>query len=230
MLYGTASPLVKLTVLALYWRIFPTTAMRRAIHALGSMTAGWWVAIQLMTIFQCEPISKAWDTGLEGHCINQLRFYAWNSVPNCLLDFLIVILPMREILRLQTSPAQKAGLAGTFLLGGLVVVASAMRTWTEWDLIIEGVTNPTSECCFNFSSQAASANEHRAICVVMDRHRHRGLHCHHRCLLADTRTCVPVPLWQASSFARSNSRACAVEKHSHLREKVEQKPNALHCC
>lgn len=52
---------------------------------------------------------------------------------------------MREKLRLQTSPAQKAGIAGTFLLGGLVVVASAMRTWTEWDLIIEGVTNPTSE-------------------------------------------------------------------------------------
>lgn len=145
LLYGTASPLVKLTDLALYWRIFPTTAMRRAIYVLGSMTAGWWVGIQLVTIFQCEPISKAWDIALEARCINQLLFYAWNSVPNCVLDLLIVILPMREILRLQTSPAQKAGIAGTFLLGGLVVVASAMRTWTEWDLIIEGVTNPTSE-------------------------------------------------------------------------------------
>lgn len=230
MLYGTASPLVKLTVLALYWRIFPITAMRRAIYVLGSMTAGWWVAIQLVTIFQCEPISKAWDTGLEGRCINQLLFHAWNSVPNCLLDFLIVILPMREILRLQTFPAQKAGLAGTFLLGGLVVVASAMRTWTEWDLIIEGVTNPISECCFDSCSQDASADEHRAICMVMDRHRHRGLHCHHRCLLADNRTCIPVSPRQTSSFARSNSWTCTAEKHSHLREEVQQKFNALHCC
>lgn len=145
MLYGTASPLVKFTVLALYWRIFPTTAMRRAVHLLGCMTAGWWVAIQLVTIFQCDPISKVWDIELRGHCINQLLFYAWNSVPNCALDFLIVILPMREILRLQTSSAQKAGLASTFLLGGLVVVASAVRTWTKWDLIIEGVSNPTRE-------------------------------------------------------------------------------------
>lgn len=165
-----------------------------------------------------------------GSLLNQLLFYAWNSVPNCLLDFLIVILPMREILRLQTSPAQKAGLAGTFLLGGLVVVASAMRTWTEWDLIIEGVTNPTSQCCFDSYSQAASANKHRAIRVVMDRHRHRGLHCHHWCLLADTRTCIPVPLRQTSPLAGINPRACTAEKHSHLWEKVEQKFNALHCC
>lgn len=159
MLYGTASPLVKFTVLVLYWRIFPTTAMRRAIYILGGMTAGWWVAIQLVTIFQCEPISKAWETSLEGHCINQLLFYAWNSVPNCVLDFLIVLLPMREILRLQTTFGQKVGIAGTFLLGGVVVVASAARTWTEWDLIIYGVSNPTSECSLRSISQCKPAND-----------------------------------------------------------------------
>lgn len=230
MLYGTASPLVKFTVLALYWRIFPTTAMRRAIYVLGSMTAGWWVAIQLVTIFQCEPISKAWNIALEGRCINQLLFYAWNSVPNCVLDLLIVLLPMREILRLQTSPAQKAGIAGTFLLGGLVVVASAMRTWTEWDLIIEGVTNPTSKCDSTSAHQGASADEYRAICVVMDRYWHRGLHCHYRCLLADTLASLPIPFRQTRFFVTRDSQACTTEKHSHIREKVEQKCSALHCC
>lgn len=168
MLYGTASPLVKFTVLALYWRIFPTTVLRRAIYVLGGVTADWWVAVQLAATFQCGPISKAWDTELKGHCINQLLFYAWNSVPNCALDLLIVILPMREILRLQTSSAQKAGLAGTFLLGELVVVASAVRTWKEWDLIIDGVTNPTSECRSTAIPPGTSADEYRAIRVVLD--------------------------------------------------------------
>lgn len=136
--------MIKLTVLALYYRIFPTRTVKIGTYVIGSLCLGWFIAIELVTVFQCDPIAKTWFTDLEGKCIDNLLFFAGNSVPNCALDLLILMLPIREVIRLQTTRTRKAGIAGTFIVGGIVIVASGLRIYTQFSLLLGGVTNPTS--------------------------------------------------------------------------------------
>lgn len=72
MVYPTAIMTAKLSILSLYWRLFPTRFMKRGCVVLTILTLMWWVAGVLVDIFQCSPISKAFNPAMspEG-CIDQ---------------------------------------------------------------------------------------------------------------------------------------------------------------
>lgn len=189
--YGIASTLIKLTVLALYYRVFPTRTVRLGSYVLASLCLGWCIAIELVTIFQCNPIAKTWKTDLDGKCIDNLLFFAGNSVPNCALDLLILTLPIREVLRLQTTRSRKAGIAGVFMLGGIVVVASSIRIYTQFSLLVNGVTNPTSMRLrlegFPEQEKLTYADMKpisRTVFVIVDSHWAGGRHRDYRCVSA----------------------------------------------
>lgn len=55
----------------------------------------------------------------QGSCIDVLLFYTAMSVPNAVIDALVLCLPVRETLRLQTSRGKKAAICGVFGLGGM---------------------------------------------------------------------------------------------------------------
>ncbi|KAI1870912.1 hypothetical protein JX265_005952 [Neoarthrinium moseri] len=142
--YGLASPAVKLTVLALLWRIFPTRFIRTGIYVIGGMCVAWFVAVELVTIFQCSPIPAAWDKTLDPtgeRCINSLHFYTGNSAANFVLDLAILILPVPEILHLNMSRTRKWAVVGVFALGTAVVVASGVRLVSTAALTRRGVSD-----------------------------------------------------------------------------------------
>lgn len=76
---------------------------------------------------ECRPISYFWDQTSEGTCIDFLAYLEYNSLANTIIDLCIVILPIREVLRLQMSNSKKIGVIATFSLGSVVVVMSATR-------------------------------------------------------------------------------------------------------
>jgi hypothetical protein len=117
--YGLASPLVKLTFLALYRRIFPTPLVVIGTLVIGCMTIAWCIAIELVTIFQCSPIAMAWNKTLEGKCIDVDVFYLGNSIPNCLMDLAILVLPLYDAIHLKMSLGKRVGVTAIFLLGGM---------------------------------------------------------------------------------------------------------------
>jgi hypothetical protein len=117
--YGIGSTLIKLAVLALYWRIFPTRTVQLGAYILGSAAIAWTIAIDLVTIFQCWPVSYQWDKTLNGTCSVGMIFYFGNSIPNCVLDAAILALPVHEVLSLRMSMRRKAAIGSLFLLGGM---------------------------------------------------------------------------------------------------------------
>lgn len=122
--YGAGIVLAKLSILVFYRRVFP---MAHVSHAWRTC---WWVlfvfsslmiVMTIPGIFQCRPIAFFWDRAIPGgQCsVQGVPFFISTSIINILSDFLILVLPLPALVKLQIGKSKKIGLIGLFLLGGL---------------------------------------------------------------------------------------------------------------
>lgn len=94
----------KLSILALYLRLFPTTFMRRSCITLAALTVMWWIAGVLVDIFQCTPVSKAFGPSIPSEgCIDQDAYCMGMIIPNISIDVIILCLPTIEVSKLVRS-------------------------------------------------------------------------------------------------------------------------------
>ncbi|PVI02278.1 hypothetical protein DM02DRAFT_613098 [Periconia macrospinosa] len=146
--YCTGVGLVKLSLLLMYTRIFPTKNFRIGAYILGFITIGWVIAINCVSIFQCHPIEKAWlGPAIDGTCIDLKASFIGNAVPNILTDVAILCMPVAQVLKLQVTNAQRASLIFMFLLGGFVLCASAYRFATIMQFDIADTTGTLATAC-----------------------------------------------------------------------------------
>lgn len=135
----------------MYWRIFPTHFMKLGCTVLACASGAWSLAVVLVSIFQCQPIQKAFDPFMtQGHCIDNTKFFIGNAVPNILTDVLILFLPVYEIRKLHLPRGQRVALASIFLLGAGVVGISAVRLYYQVALAKQG-TSADLTCEFSTS-------------------------------------------------------------------------------
>ena len=74
--YKFSINLTKASILLLYIRIFGNIRWFKLVCALILTSVGiYCTASVIATIFQCIPIAKAFDRTLEGHCIDNGRFW-----------------------------------------------------------------------------------------------------------------------------------------------------------
>ncbi|KAM0304697.1 hypothetical protein HYE67_001627 [Fusarium culmorum] len=126
--YGAVLCTIKGSILLMYYRIFPTRSMKFGGYILGGITFAWWIACVFTTIFQCSPIDKAWKPFMQqGQCIDKNKFFIGNSIPNIIVDAMMIGLPVFEVSKVQVPRSQKIAIAGIFLLGGLIVIISCIR-------------------------------------------------------------------------------------------------------
>jgi len=76
----------------------------------------------LATIFQCQPLHKAYEAKVQGHCIDLVASWYATAAFTMITDFLILIMPMPLIRSLKLPRAQRIGLMVVFALGGLYVL------------------------------------------------------------------------------------------------------------
>ncbi|KAL8753029.1 MAG: hypothetical protein Q9184_005543 [Pyrenodesmia sp. 2 TL-2023] len=121
-------PLIKFSVLVSYNGIFGRLKwFRNAVITLGALTAAWFLGTFFATIFQCTPIDKAWIPSKPGHCIPLKPYLYGNAVPNAIIDFCILLLPVAPVLRLQMATTQKVLVLLSFSLGSLACISSTVR-------------------------------------------------------------------------------------------------------
>ena len=126
--------LVKFSILAMYYRIFPTRFMKWGCAILGTVTALWAVSTLFACVFQCTPIQRSWQLDGQGTCVDTLALYIGTTgVPNLVTDFALLCLPMYEVYKLHTPTGQKVALAASFFLGAMVIVADIfkLQVWVE---------------------------------------------------------------------------------------------------
>ena len=108
---------IKASILYLYRRIFPQKWFRNALIATGSFNLMWFIAAFFGTIFQCVPISLLWDLETPGYCINYHDGVLAFGGITVATDFLILVLPIPLVWRIQISRRKKWLITFTFMLG-----------------------------------------------------------------------------------------------------------------
>ena len=116
--YAAALLCTKLSIIYLYNRIFPLPWFKLALHIIAAFATALAVAAVFTTIFQCVPISSQWDPELSGHCMNYGRSIQILGVMSIVIDFILLVLPIPLVWRIQISKTNKLLITVTFMLGG----------------------------------------------------------------------------------------------------------------
>lgn len=120
-LYALAATVVKVSILCLYRRIFPTRTFKRIILAVGLILMAFFFASVFVGIFICVPVEKFWNPTMPGHCNNFDVEYLVLEIIEVLVDVVLLVLPIHMVSTLQLSRQNKIILSMIFLLGGTYV-------------------------------------------------------------------------------------------------------------
>ncbi|KAI9681317.1 MAG: hypothetical protein M1817_002600 [Caeruleum heppii] len=129
-LYPLTLSFTKLSIVFLYWRLFPTKRFRIMLMVVGGIIVAWCLEVLLVSVFQCSPPRYLWDKTGQGRCLD-LRgpFSIANAPPNIGIDVILLAMPIGKIWRLQLDRRSKIGLSFIFLLGSFVIFCSALRLY-----------------------------------------------------------------------------------------------------
>ncbi|KAF2232021.1 hypothetical protein EV356DRAFT_535020 [Viridothelium virens] len=126
-LYKISTSLTKLSILALYLRIFPNPSFAKATWVTIFIVGGYGIATTLVSILSCTPIRKAWDKSVSGSCVNSGDVWYATAALVISTDLLLIILPVREVWKLHLPRAQKIVLMLLFGLGFFVMITTIVR-------------------------------------------------------------------------------------------------------
>ena len=133
--YPLALTFSKLSLLALYWRIFRVTTARLPLQIVAALNIAWMLAavstvaislsldqslmmIQtLVGIFSCTPVQGFWNLSIQSRCIKYPVFFTSNEAFTIALDLVVLLMPVYFIAQLQQSLSQRISISSTFLLG-----------------------------------------------------------------------------------------------------------------
>ncbi|KJY00820.1 cfem domain containing protein [Zymoseptoria brevis] len=129
-LYLAALPAIKISMLLTYLRIFAGKSFRQIVYVLIGLNIAYSIAFILISVFQCQPISLAWngwDKEHEGRC-NNINAQSWAAAGiNIALDVAVVSLPLPQLLRMQLNPRKKFLVMIMFSMGFFVTIVSVIR-------------------------------------------------------------------------------------------------------
>ncbi|USP79802.1 uncharacterized protein yc1106_07076 [Curvularia clavata] len=131
----------KMSVVCLYYRIFAVTtkSFRIACHAMNIWLVTTGIAFTFATIFQCTPVAAFWDHSIKGSkCFQNEPWWISYATVQISTDFVLLAMPLRQILRLTMGTTEKLGVALVFGTGGFVTFASIYRATT----IAASASNP----------------------------------------------------------------------------------------
>ncbi len=109
-----------MTFLFQYYRVVAQVRRFRIVYIVFMFLIGGWTISQIfIVVFSCVPVYKFWDPSVKGTCSNNVAEQDLNAIGNIITDFLVLLLPLPVLLRLQLEKPQKIALVGIFCLGFL---------------------------------------------------------------------------------------------------------------
>ncbi|KAJ0124360.1 hypothetical protein J7T55_005698 [Diaporthe amygdali] len=125
--YGLSMGSLKLSLLSLYAAIFPQKNFRYLLWGVAVFIIGWSLTTFFGSILQCVPVEKAYIASLSGYCISYPKLSLTITVCNVITDFVIILLPIPLVLKLNTTQKKKLAIIATFTAGCSAVLVSIVR-------------------------------------------------------------------------------------------------------
>ncbi|KAH7044539.1 hypothetical protein B0J12DRAFT_577841 [Macrophomina phaseolina] len=147
MLYTTGLACSRLSLVALYYRLFGVSSMRYFLHVFVFIIIAWAISTYIPSIRTCWPIESFWD-GTNQNCIDLFKFYVGVAIGSIITDVGLMILPLPYIWRLNVPRYRKILIACTLVFGGFACFVTIIRltkivsldlsdpTWGTVDLMI----------------------------------------------------------------------------------------------
>jgi hypothetical protein len=108
---------VKLSILALYYRVFVVPLFRKFILATAAFIIGWGIGITVALGLVCRPLQAYWDSNVKGECLNIVHFTYFTNISNLITDIWIFLMPVPVIWHLQLQTKKKVMLSFIFSVG-----------------------------------------------------------------------------------------------------------------
>jgi hypothetical protein len=122
LLYFSNVPLLKMSLLCFFLRIFPAPGIRRIIFFTMGANGLFGIAFLAAAIFQCTPISffwDKWDGEHRGTCMD-INALAWaNAALSIALDVWMLGIPLSQLPALRLHWKKKIGVGMMFCVGAL---------------------------------------------------------------------------------------------------------------
>ncbi|KAH4969035.1 hypothetical protein HBH70_071230 [Parastagonospora nodorum] len=99
------------------------------------LTLANWAFFQFSNIFYSRSLSKVWDWAHERpvHCWNVNQLLLAGGGMTVTPDVVIIVLPIRETMRLGLSPKKRLEITPIFVVGIITLIISTIRVWKIYD-------------------------------------------------------------------------------------------------
>ncbi|KAI8942221.1 hypothetical protein NX059_000304 [Plenodomus lindquistii] len=162
MLYVLVQVFSKVAILSLYSRLFPDFIkwFHRSVWGMIIFMLVHGLAFFLMVVFQCLPIKSIWDKTITGKCLPVNIAIGYTGAGLSIAeDFIIMVLPMRPLWKLQMNTRKKVGLMLLLGVGSFASVTSIVRlkfllkydntydsTWDNVDVLVWSLIEILAAC------------------------------------------------------------------------------------
>ncbi|KAI0542042.1 hypothetical protein GGR58DRAFT_497397 [Xylaria digitata] len=155
--YDFAIASTKLSILALYHRIFVTTKIRVAVWITAGFVFAWLIEMEIILGLGCQPIQGWWDPAIAAtaKCVDKVAFTYSTNILNLIFDLWIFSMPIPIIMKLQVNRGKRIALCCLFSIGlgvcglsiaRLSVVFSAGSGDVTWEEVPLGILSALEPC------------------------------------------------------------------------------------
>ncbi|KAI0112060.1 hypothetical protein GGR51DRAFT_54150 [Nemania sp. FL0031] len=155
--YDFAIASTKLSILALYHRIFMASKMRIFILVTAGFVFAWLIEMEIILGLGCQPIQGWWDASVAAtaKCVDKVAFTYSTNVLNLIFDLWIFAMPIPVIMKLNVNLGKRIALCCLFSLGlgvcglsiaRLSVVFSAGSGDVTWEEVPLGILSALEPC------------------------------------------------------------------------------------
>ncbi|OHW98977.1 CFEM domain-containing protein [Colletotrichum incanum] len=124
-LYFVSLAFIKISIIFLYFRIFPDEKFRKALWLTQVFNVLLLISFVAAQLALCQPLKLAWvgwTKEIEGKCFNRNVFIILHGAINVALDLWMLILPLTQLYGLHMQIRKKLGVMLMFSIGILAVL------------------------------------------------------------------------------------------------------------
>lgn len=116
-LWAVSGFFYKISLLLLFIQLIPAVALHRIAQVTIAVVVLFEAATIIVTFLICHPLESNWNTSIPSHCGDKIMSYRTTGSLNIVTDFVILMLPLPYLAKLQMGTTRKIGIMATFALG-----------------------------------------------------------------------------------------------------------------
>ncbi|TQN69557.1 Satratoxin biosynthesis SC1 cluster protein 4, partial [Colletotrichum shisoi] len=127
LLYIFVQVFAKASICCFYSRVFTNKRFQLVIKCFLVFLFSQGLLFLFLLAFQCVPVRSVWDRSVEGRCFDTAAISYGGAACSILEDFILIIMPLPELLKLELSKRKKSALVFMFGIGSFACIASMVR-------------------------------------------------------------------------------------------------------